>query len=187
MLKKAEELRLLSIKQEKREKEIKEQNENNNKDKIEFINICNTVENKNNPIKFKLYKKNILQNNSNINSLQIKNKNEFLSSFNSPKERMYRTNIGLDLINMDENIVKYQKKSLKRILNIKTKANSEVELIIRIISELFSWFFQETLHRINYICPVFHPIIDIMVIYIIIFTNTSAAFQSIISLFLLKQ
>ena len=103
--------------------------ENNNKDKIEFINICNTVENKNNPIKFKLYKKNILQNNSNINSLQIKNKNEFLSSFNSPKERMYRTNIGLDLINMDENIVKYQKKSLKRILNIKTKANSEVELI----------------------------------------------------------
>ena len=30
---------------------------------------------------------------------------------------------------MDENIVKYQKKSLKRILNIKTKANSEVELI----------------------------------------------------------
>ena len=103
--------------------------ENNNKDKIEFINIGNTVENKNNPIKFKLYKKNILQNNSNINSLQIKNKNEFLSSFNSPKERMYRTNIGLDLINMDENIVKYQKKSLKRILNIKTKANSEVELI----------------------------------------------------------
>ena len=103
--------------------------ENNNKDKIEFINIGNTVENKNNPIKFKLYKKNILQNNSNINSLQIKNKNEFLSSFNSPKERMYRTNIGLDLINMDENMVKYQKKSLKRILNIKTKANSEVELI----------------------------------------------------------
>ena len=98
-------------------------------DKIEMLNIYNTIQNKNNPIKFKLDKKNMMRKNK-TNSLQINNKNEFLNSFNLPKDKITSTNIEIDIININENnIVRYNKKSIKKYLNNKTQSNSEAELI----------------------------------------------------------
>ena len=102
---------------------------NNPNDKLDFINICNTIENNNNPIKFKLNKKILLKKKSKTNSLQINDKNEFLSSFNLPKDKMQKENLELDIINIDEKMVKYGKKSLKKLMNNKTQTNSEAELI----------------------------------------------------------
>ena len=108
-------------------------NNNDNKkyndisDKIEVLNIYNTIQNKNNPIKFKLDKKNMIRK-IKTNSVQI-NKNEFLSSFNLTKEKIPGTNIEIDIINIEDNFVKYHKKSIKKFLNNKTQSNSEAELI----------------------------------------------------------
>ena len=102
---------------------------NNPNDKMDFINICNIIENSNNPIKFKLNKKMLLKKKAKTNSLQINDKNEFLSSFNLPKDKMQKANLDLDIINIDEKMVKYQKKSLKKLVNYKTQTNSEAELI----------------------------------------------------------
>ena len=81
-------------------------------DKIEVLNIYNTIQNKNNentnPIKFKLNKKNMIRK-TKINSMQINNKNEFLSSFNLTKEKIPGANIELDIINLEGNIAKYKK------------------------------------------------------------------------------
>ena len=101
-------------------------------DKIEVLNIYNTIQNKNNantnPIKFKLNKKSMIRK-TKINSMQINNKNEFLSSFNLTKEKIPGTNIELDIINLEDNIAKYKKKSIKKFMNNKTQSNSEAELI----------------------------------------------------------
>ena len=106
---------------------------NDPSEKIEVLNIYNTLQNKNNnnnpnPIKFKLDKKNMIKK-TKTNSLQINNKNEFLSSFNLTKEKIPGTNIEIDIINIEDNIVKYHKKSIKKVLNNKTQSNSEAELI----------------------------------------------------------
>ena len=112
-------------------------NINNNKkcnndisEKIEVLNIYNTIQNnKNDPIKSKLDKKNLIRN-AKVNSIQANNKNEFLSSFNLTKEKIPRNNINIDIININDNIIKYQKKqSIKKYLNNKTQSNSETELI----------------------------------------------------------
>ena len=63
------------------------------------------------------------------NSVQINNNNEFLSSFNLTKEKIPGTNIEIDIINIEDNFVKYHKKSIKKLLNNKTQSNSEAELI----------------------------------------------------------
>ena len=97
-------------------------------DKIEVLNIYNTIQNKNNPIKFKLDKKNMIRK-IKTNSVQINNNNEFLSSFNLTKEKIPGTNIEIDIINIEDNFVKYHKKSIKKLLNNKTQSNSEAELI----------------------------------------------------------
>ena len=113
-------------------KQIAESNINNNinnNDKIDFINICNSLEHKNNPIKFKLNKKELLKKKVKTNSLQINDKNEFLSSFNLPKEKAHKKDLELDLMNIEEKMVKYRKKSLKKLINNKTQTNSEAELI----------------------------------------------------------
>ena len=107
-------------------------NNNNNintNDKIDFINICNTIESKNNPIKFKLNKKELIKKKAKTNSLQINDKNEFLYSFNAPKEKLDKKEHDLDLMNIEEKIIKYNKKSLKKLINNKTQTNSEAELI----------------------------------------------------------
>ena len=110
-------------------KQINENNNNiNTNDKIDFINICNTIESKNNPIKFKLNKKELLKKKAKTNSLQINDKNEFLSSFNLPKEKMHKKDLDLDIMNIEEKMVKYRKKSLKKLINNKTQTNSEAEL-----------------------------------------------------------
>ena len=96
---------------------------------MDFINICNTIENSNNPIKFKLNKKILLKKKAKTNSLQINDKNDFLSSFNLAKDKTQKTNLELDIINIDEKITKYQKKSLKKLVNNKTQTNSEAELV----------------------------------------------------------
>ena len=121
--------------QEEKIKKIKRDNkEEINKDiqeeKIKEIKRDNKEEiNKNNPIKFKLDKKNMMRKNK-TNSLQINNKNEFLNSFNLPKDKITSTNIEIDIININENnIVRYNKKSIKKYLNNKTQSNSEAELI----------------------------------------------------------
>ena len=101
----------------------------NNNEKLDFINICNTIENKSNPVKFKLNKKNLMKKKAKTNSMQINNKNEFLSSFNSPKDKMPGNQVALDILNIDDKMVKYRKKSLKKLLNYKTQINSEAELI----------------------------------------------------------
>ena len=98
-------------------------------DKIDVINICNTIESKNNPIKFKLNKKELIKKKAKTNSLQINDKNEFLSSFNLPKEKLNKKDLELDLMNIEEKMVKYNKKSLKKLINNKTQTNSEAELI----------------------------------------------------------
>ena len=107
----------------------KKNNENNNvkSEKIEVLNICNSLEAKNNPIKFKLDKKNMIRK-IKTNSLQINNKNQFLSSFNLAKEKIPGTNIELDIINIEDNIFKHHKKSIKKLVNNKTQTNSESEL-----------------------------------------------------------
>ena len=104
-------------------------NENNipKSEKIEVLNICNSLEAKNNPIKFKLDKKNMIRK-IKTNSLQINNKNQFLSSFNLTKEKIPGTNIELDIINIEDNLFKHHKKSIKKLVNNKTQANSEAEL-----------------------------------------------------------
>ena len=101
----------------------------NNNEKLDFINICNTIENKSNPIKFKLNKKNLMKKKAKTNSLQINNKNEFLSSFNLPKDKMPGNHAALDILNIEDKMVKYRKNSLKKLLNYKTQTNSEAELI----------------------------------------------------------
>ena len=107
---------------------------NNNKkhndisEKIEVLNIYNTIQNKNNPIKFKLDKKNMIRK-TKTNSVQINNKKEFLSSFNLQKEKLPGTNIEIDIINIENNLVKYNKNSKKIFLNNKTQSNSEAKLI----------------------------------------------------------
>ena len=63
------------------------------------------------------------------NSLQINNKNEFLSSFNLPKDKMPGNHAALDILNIEDKMVKYRKNSLKKLLNYKTQTNSEAELI----------------------------------------------------------
>ena len=46
------------------------------------------------------------------------------------KEKIPRNNINIDIININDNIIKYQKKqSIKKYLNNKTQSNSETELI----------------------------------------------------------
>ena len=102
---------------------------NKNTEKIEFLDICNTLENQNNPIKFKLNKNSLMKKKAKTNSLQINNKEEFLASFNLPKDKMQENNIGFDILNIDEKMAKYQKKSYKRLLNNKTQTNSEAELV----------------------------------------------------------
>ena len=104
-------------------------NKKNNDKNIEVVNIYNTIQNNNNtnPIKFKLEKKNMIRKNK-TNSLQINNKNEFLSSFNLTKEKI-GANIEIDIINIEENIFKYKKKSIKKFINNKTQSNSEAELV----------------------------------------------------------
>ena len=104
-------------------------------DNIEVLNIYNTfntIQNKNNassnPIKFKLDKKSMIRK-TKTNSLQINNKNEFLSSFNITKEKIPGKNIELDIINIEDNIVKYKKKTINKFINNKTQSNSEAELI----------------------------------------------------------
>ena len=101
---------------------------NNVNEKIEFINICNTFENNHNPIKFKL-NQNLFKKKAKTNSLQINNKNEFLSSFNLTKDKAPINRNDLDIINLDEKLVKHNKKSLKKLMNNKTQTNSEAELI----------------------------------------------------------
>ena len=101
----------------------------NNTEKMEFINVCNTMENNNNPIKFKLDQKNLIKKKAKTNSLQINNKNEFLSSFNLVKDKTPINTNEIDVINLDEKMVKYKKKSLKKLMNNKTQTNSEAELI----------------------------------------------------------
>ena len=101
---------------------------NNVNEKIEFINICNTFENNHNPIKFKL-NQNLIKKKAKTNSLQINNKNEFLSSFNLTKDKAPINRNDLDIINLDEKLVKHNKKSLKKLMNNKTQTNSEAELI----------------------------------------------------------
>ena len=117
----------------------KNNNTNNKKhnelEKIEVLNIYNTIQSKNNPIKSKLDKKNMIKKNK-TNSLQINNKNEFLSSFNLNREKIPGTNIEIDVINIEDNIIKY-KKSLKKYINNKTQTNSETELIKDISSNRF--------------------------------------------------
>ena len=117
--------------------------------KIEVLNIYNTIQNnKNNPIKFKLDKKNMIRK-TKINSMQINNKNEFLSSFNLTKEKNQGTNgtnIELDIINIDDNIINYhKKKSIKKYLNNKTQTNSEAELIKENI--IFNTFTSKSLKK----------------------------------------
>ena len=104
-------------------------NENNNtkSEKIEVLNICNSLEEKNNPLKFKLDKKNMIRK-IKTNSLQINDKNQFLSSFNLAKEKISGTNIELDIISIEDNIFKHHKKSIKKLVNNKTQTNSEAEL-----------------------------------------------------------
>ena len=63
------------------------------------------------------------------NSVQIDNKKEFLSSFNLQKEKLPGTNIEIDVINVENNLVKYNKNSKKIFLNNKTQSNSEAKLI----------------------------------------------------------
>ena len=103
---------------------------NNTKEKLELLNIHNTLEKENNPIKFKLNQKDLIKKKK-TNSLQINNKNEFLSSFNLPqKEKANKNNINIDVVNIEENMSKYRKKSIKKLItNYKTQTNSEVELI----------------------------------------------------------
>ena len=101
---------------------------NNVSEKIEFINICNTFENNHNPIKFKL-NQNLIKKKAKTNSLQINNKNEFLSSFNLTKDKAPINRNDLEIINLDEKLVKHNKKSLKKLMNNKTQTNSEAELI----------------------------------------------------------
>ena len=103
--------------------------ENDISEKIEVLNIYNTIQNKNNPIKFKLDKKNMIRK-TKTNSVQINNKKEFLSSFNLQKEKLPGTNIEIDIINIENNnLVKYNKNSKKIFLNNKTQSNSEAKLI----------------------------------------------------------
>ena len=97
-------------------------------EKIEVLNIYNTIQNKNNPIKFKLNKKNMIRK-TKTNSVQINNKKEFLSSFNLQKEKLPGTNIKIDIINIENNLVKYNKNPKKIFLNNKTQSNSEAKLI----------------------------------------------------------
>ena len=101
---------------------------NNVNEKIEFINICNTFENNHNPIKFKL-NQNLIKKKAKTNSLQINNKNEFLSSFNLTKDKAPINRNDLEIINLGEKLVKHNKKSLKKLMNNKTQTNSEAELI----------------------------------------------------------
>ena len=100
----------------------------NELDNFEVLNIYNPMQSKNNPIKSKLDKKNMIKK-IKINSLQINNKNELLSSFNLAREKIPGTNIEIDIINIDDNIFKYKKKSVKNFTNNKTQTNSEAELI----------------------------------------------------------
>ena len=111
------------------ENSVSNNNNINTNDKIDFINICNTIESKNNPIKFKLNKKELIKKKAKTNSLQINDKNEFLYSFNAPKEKLDKKDHDLDLMNIEEKIIKYNKKSLKKLINNKTQTNSEAELI----------------------------------------------------------
>ena len=111
------------------ENSVSNNNNINTNDKIDFINICNTIESKNNPIKFKLNKKELIKKKAKTNSLQINDKNEFLYSFNAPKEKLDKKEHDLDLMNIEEKIIKYNKKSLKKLINNKTQTNSEAELI----------------------------------------------------------
>ena len=107
----------------------KQYTEGNNTEKIDFINICNTIENNSNPIKFKLNKKNLMKKKAKTNSVHINNKNEFLSSFNIPKDKITGNNFELGMVNIEEKMAKYQKSSFKKLLNNKTQTNSEAELI----------------------------------------------------------
>ena len=100
----------------------------NELDNFEVLNIYNPMQSKNNPIKSKLDKKNMIKK-IKINSLQINNKNELLSSFNLAREKIPGTNIEIDIINIDDNIFKCKKKSVKNFTNNKTQTNSEAELI----------------------------------------------------------
>ena len=97
-------------------------------EKIEVLNIYNTIQNKNNPIKFKLDKKDMIRK-TKTNSVQIDNKKEFLSSFNLQKEKLPETNIEIDVLSIENNLVKYNKNSKKKFLNNKTQSNSEAKLI----------------------------------------------------------
>ena len=103
-------------------------NENlNAPSKIEMLNLCNTINTKNNPIKFKLDKKNMLKK-TKTNSLQINDNNQFLSSFNLTKDKIPCSTNELDIINIEDNIVNYHKKLIRKSVNHKTQCNSEAEL-----------------------------------------------------------
>ena len=111
---------------------IYENNNNNNiSEKLQLLNICNTtIKPKNNPIKYKLDKKSLIRKNK-TNLLQINN-NQFLSSFNLQKEKIGSTNIDLDVINLEDNIVKYHKKTIKGLMDNKTQSNSEAEFTVEL-------------------------------------------------------
>ena len=102
-------------------------NENlNPPSKIEMLNLCNTINTKNNPIKFKLDKKHLIKK-TKTNSLQI-NDNQFLSSFNLTKDKIPCSTNELDIINIEDNIVNYHRKLIRKSVNHKTQSNSEAEL-----------------------------------------------------------
>ena len=103
---------------------------NNTTEKIEILNIYNTIQSKNknsNPIKFKLDKKHVIKK-IKTNSLQINNKNEFLSSFNLNKDKIPST-IEIDIINVEDNYSNCHKQTINNFLANKTQSNSEAELI----------------------------------------------------------
>ena len=118
----------------------KKNNENKiaKSEKIEVLNVCNSLEEKNNPLKCKLDKKNMIRK-IKTNSLQINNKNQFLSSFNLTKEKIPGTNIELDIINIEDNILKHHKKSKKKLVNNKTQTNSEAELFSGMQNKNFAY------------------------------------------------
>ena len=72
------------------------------------------------------------------NSLQINDNNQFLSSFNLTKDKIPCSTNELDIINIEDNIVNYHKKLIRKSVNHKTQSNSEAEL------------FQENINK-NYI------------------------------------
>ena len=94
-------------------------------EKIEALNIYNTIQNKNNPIKIKLDKNKVMRK-IKTNSLHL-NKKDFLNSFNITKDK--NSGNKFEIINLNENKIKFKKKSIKKYLTNKIQSNSEAELM----------------------------------------------------------